>query len=54
VLILFYDIERANEILNDFYKLPGEYIETLNLVFSRFAKVAGPSADVVRDIAICS
>jgi len=54
VLILFYDIEWANEILNSFYKLTGEYIHIVNLVFSRFAEVAGPSADVVRDIVICS
>jgi len=49
VLISFYDTERANEILNNFYKLPGEYIRIVNLAFSRFAEVAGPSADVVRD-----
>jgi hypothetical protein len=53
-LALFYDIERATGILKSLYKLPGEYIGTLNLIFSRFAEVAGPSADVVRDTVICS
>jgi hypothetical protein len=42
VLISFYDTERANEILDSFYKLTGEYIQTVNRVFSRFAEVAGP------------
>jgi hypothetical protein len=53
-LTLFCDIERATGILKSLYKLPGEYIGTLNLIFSRFAEVAGPSADVVRDTVICS
>jgi hypothetical protein len=54
VLTLFYDTERASEILNNFYKLPGEYVQTVNQVFSRFAEVAGPSADVVRGTVIHS
>jgi ABC-type sulfate transport system substrate-binding protein len=49
VLILFYGIERAREILNSIYDLPREYVHILNQVFSRFTEVAGPSADVVRD-----
>jgi len=47
-------IERANKILNSFYKLPGEYIQTVDKVFLSFAEMAGSSTDVVRDTVICS
>jgi len=49
VLIVFYGTERAKEILDGFYDLSGVYVRMVNKIFSRFAEVAGPSADVVRD-----